>query len=204
MNLSFEIEQQLSLYLHNYIYMYIAYRKMTIDSKKWITLEFWISWKSRIDECHIIKLNRPEVDEEWIRKRIKNDMLREYEEWLFKEEIQKEMEWRVQESIKEQEDRISSLPRPVIFTWTTEETKFIWWWIIMKLKICDETAKYFLENYVKVEDMKCWLEFFPFCMDKELQSNQILEIRDEFLNENDDSMEIKMCFDPFEILAKRK
>lgn len=165
--------------------MYSSFKKLVIDPKKWISVEFWFSQTPRIDTKHIINFVRPKIDEDNIRDAIKNDMIRQHQEGFFEKEVQKEMDARVKKRVEKEKLRISKMPKPIIFLWETLETKYMGSVMTIKFAIDVDTAAYFLRNYWEVEDMISKVDFYPEFENKDIRAKELKSMVKKFERETE-------------------
>ena len=172
---------------------------MTVDSTKWIVIELMLHDFITFGRYHVVKFERPKVNEEQIRQKLRVEFIEKYDNWFFDEDVKIEYENKVANIVRARHEKILKLPKPVIFTWEIIETKKIKWnndyeMMLMKFQINDETVSYFLEWYTEIKELKVWLDFFPTFLNSDDVFKTVSDMKNVFLWSVEHSIAIESCF----------
>lgn len=163
------------------------------------TIEIILPRMDKIDPSHIIKITRPDFNEDTVRQVVANKR-RERMEWsLFAEAVRAEMEEEITVAIKDEIARIKRLPNPIVFIGKVKEVKYRNM-MVVKLEIPKNIAKYFLEYSLKLDEMLIELEQMPLYFDETKKSKRIIEIFEEFDRDIEDVYQDKEHRNPYKIL----
>lgn len=176
-----------------------AFEFLSLVSKKekGEVLEIGTSSINWMDTVHIIKLYRPEADEKKIRETISYRRRDELANWLYSEEVRKEVEDEIAKAIEDEKIRIRNLPVPAIFVWHMVETKIRWGGMILKIQVSLGVAEYLMRSKDDIDQLRIELDRYPNLQDTKKNAQEVVKIFDSFLNTVEDAETIGRDYESF-------
>lgn len=152
-----------------------------------------------INPKHFIQLTRPRIDLSLIENEVRKNYKDEMVAGLFTKELEEQMQREIKTVTDNKIKQNLALPKPTIFVGRICEVKHKDG-TILKMQVSPMTAMYFIKNYLDIGTMVFDIKEYPYYLsdDGRLttdEARKALAIKDAFIAENPESIEMEDCFD---------